>query len=151
MEYVMTFSIGLKVAIITYIFSGLSYYKASELEVIKNRWLSWVPLLNNYILFKLGKKNPKYILLPIISLILSFIIDFTYSNIVLISIGILILILSIWTIIVKLEAYLNISNKYDINPAWFIVGIFIPPFYLVVYIIFYTKIRKLKRIEPEDF
>ena len=126
--------------IITYIFMGLSFYSAARLEGFNNKWFAWVPFLNMVLLFKLGNKDWKYIWLIVGQVVVSIMQEFIDSGVLsFIQIGLLIAI-----IIVEIQAYLNISKKYEINPAWFIVGAFFPPIMLVAYIIFYNKIRKLE-------
>ena len=56
----------------------------------------------------------------------------------------IILIISIWIIVITIQSFLYISTKYDISAVWFILGIFIPVFSLVAYIIWFNKLRKLE-------
>lgn len=139
----LVFLIGVVVlSIITYVFMGLSLYTAAEVKGIKHKWFAWVPFLNSILVFKLGNKNWKYIWLIVGQTILSII---QYNN----PSGILLLIdivLSIFVVVIYIQAYSNISKEYEINPAWFIVGVIFSPVILVAYILFYNKVRKLKKI-----
>lgn len=58
--------------------------------------------------------------------------------------SLIILGIGIVTLVISIEAYINISKKYDMSSAWFIVGCFISPVMLVAYIILYNKVRKIK-------
>ena len=129
-------------SIITYVFMGLSLYTATELKGIKHKWFAWVPFLNIILLFKLGNKNWKYIWLIVGQTILSF-IQYSNPSEMLLLINVF---LSIFVIVIYIQAYLNISNEYEINPAWFIVGVFFSPVILVAYILFYNKVRMLKKV-----
>ncbi|WWU65612.1 hypothetical protein QJR26_04420 [Clostridium baratii] len=131
---------ALILTIVTYIFMGLSVYSAARLEGLNNKWFAWVPFLNMVLLFKLGNKDWKYIWLIVGQVVVSVIQEYTDSGLLLfIEIVLLILV-----VIVQIQAYLNISKKYEVNPAWFIVGAFFPPIMLVAYILFYNKVRKLE-------
>ncbi len=138
-------------AIAMYVFTGLALYKSAKLEGYNNKWLAWIPVINIYLLLKLGNKNPKYVWLTIINLILSIIFEvfsgdgksynsFLDSIFVILFVGI-----SIFIIILIIQVYWHISNKYDLNPAWFILGMFISIFSLVAYIIWFNKLRKLEK------
>lgn len=138
-------------AIVTYVFTGLALYKAAKLENYNKKWLAWIPVINTYLLFKLGNKNPNYMWLSIINMPIIFMLNLLLNNdadfnltlnilLLLIMLGI-----SIFIVVITIQAYLNISNKYDINAVWFILGIFISPFSLVAYIIWFDKLRKLEK------
>ena len=144
--------IPLSIAI--YVFNGLALYKAAKLEGYSKKWFAWIPVVNTYLLFKLGNKNPNYMWLSIINMPIIFALnlllnnnyDFnlTLSTLLLI----IMLVISIFMIVITIQAYLNIANRYDISAVWFILGIFISPFSLVAYIIWFNKLRK---IEKEKF
>ncbi|WWU63272.1 hypothetical protein QJR26_09530 [Clostridium baratii] len=123
-----------------YIFMGLSFYSAARIEGFNNKWFAWVPFLNMVLLFKLGNKDWKYIWLIVGQVLVSVMQEYTDSGLLLF----IEIVLLIFVIIVQIQAYLNISKKYEINPAWFIVGVFFPPIMLIAYIIFYNKVRKLE-------
>ncbi|HBC2035142.1 TPA: hypothetical protein I9Z65_003446 [Clostridium perfringens] len=57
--------------------------------------------------------------------------------------------ISIWIIVITIQSFLYISNKYDISAVWFILGLFIPVFSLVAYIIWFNKLRKLEKEEND--
>lgn len=130
------------VSIITYIFMGLSLSKISEIEGIDKKWFSWIPILNIIILLKAGNKNVRYIWLFIGLMIIGVLSNYSESGILII----INLALAIWTIVIQIQAYLNISNKYQVNSVWFIVGSFITPIMLVAYILLYKKVKKGKEI-----
>ena len=60
-----------------------------------------------------------------------------------------ILAISIWLVVVMIQAFLYISTKYEISAVWFILGLFIPVFSLVAYIIWFNKLRKLEKEEND--
>ncbi|WP_394883701.1 hypothetical protein [Clostridium tertium] len=128
--------------IITYVFMGLSLSGAAEVEEIEKKWFAWVPILNIIILLKLGNKDARYIWVFIGAMIASFLTESSSNGFLLI----INLALFIWTIVIQIQVYLCISNKYKINPAWFIIGIFILPISLVAYILFYNKVKRIKEV-----
>lgn len=138
-------------SIVIYVFNGLTLYKAAKLENYDKKWLAWIPVINNYLFFKLGDKNPNYIWLSIITMPIMFILNLllnnnAYFNLTLIMVLALIMLgISIFSIVITIQAYLNIANKYDISAVWFILGLFILPFSLVAYIIWFNKLRKLEK------
>lgn len=148
--FIMLFyMVAIPVGIATYIFNGLALYKAAKLEGDNKKWLAWIPGINNYLLFKLGNKNPNYMwlsLIPIpIALILNFLLESDpYNTVAPLLMLLIILIISIWIIVITIQSFLYISTKYDISAVWFILGIFIPVFSLVAYIIWFDKLRKLE-------
>ncbi|MGV2804713.1 hypothetical protein GNF85_13715 [Clostridium perfringens] len=149
---IMTISIlVIPLAIAIYVFTGLALYKAAKLEGYNKKWLAWIPVIDMYLLFKLGNKNPKYVWLSIINLMLAIVFEvfidngqnysgFLDSIFVILFIG-----TSIFIIVLTIQSYLYIANKYNINPAWFILGMFISIFSLVAYIIWFNKLRKLEK------
>lgn len=48
-----------------------------------------------------------------------------------------------------IQSFLYISTKYEISAVWFILGMFIPVFSLVAYIIWFDKLRKLEKEEND--
>lgn len=127
--------------VVSYIFMALSLSSAAEIEGIDKKWFVWIPLLNILILLKLGNKSSKYIWVFIATTIVGLIVNFNV-NIFLIIINIA---LAIWSIIIQIQAYSNISRKYDISSVWFIVGIFIAPVMMVAFIILYNKVKLKKK------
>jgi hypothetical protein len=128
--------------IITYVFMGLSLSGAAEIEGIEKKWFAWIPILNIIILLKLGNKEARYIWVFIGATIASFLTEISSNGFLLI----INLALLIWTIVIQIQVYLFISNRYKINPAWFIIGIFLLPINLVAYILFYNKVKRKKDI-----
>ncbi|MDZ4994550.1 hypothetical protein GNF80_16530 [Clostridium perfringens] len=142
-------------AIAIYVFTGLALYKTAKLEGYNKKWLAWIPVIDMYLLFKLGNKNPKYVWLSIINLMLSIVFEVFIDNVqnysgFLDSIFVILFIgTSIFIIVLTIQSYLYIANKYNINPAWFILGMFISIFSLVAYIIWFNKLRKLEKERPD--
>ncbi len=132
--------VSIAILVAEYIFMGLALSNAAEIEGIDNKWFAWIPVLNIVTLLKVANKEVKYIWLFIATIILSFFNENTDS----VFLTFLSLVLSICIIVIQLQIYLAISNKYNINTAWFIIGIFFPPIILVGYIIFYNRVKKLK-------
>lgn len=130
-------------SILIYIFQGLSFYKACKIENIEHKWLAWVPTLNAYNLLKLGEKNIKYIWVFIANIILGIILNFLENSILAIPIAILIFVIAIFEIVISIQAYIKIANKYNMSSAWFIVGIFIFPVMLIAYIILHSRVNKI--------
>lgn len=129
--------------IITYIFMGLSLSGAAELEGIEKKWFAWIPILSMIVVLKVGNKSSRYIWIFVATAIASVLMNFNDSWFLII----LSLALSIWCIVIQIQAYLGISNKYKVNPAWFIVGVFISPVMLVAHILFYNEVKKRKEIK----
>ena len=55
--------------------------------------------------------------------------------------------ISIVSIIISIQCYLVIGKKYEISPAWFIVGCFIIPVMIVPMVMLYKKAKKISRGE----
>ncbi|WP_294189749.1 hypothetical protein [uncultured Clostridium sp.] len=91
---------------------------------------------------KLGNKDARYIWVFIGAMIASFLTEISSNGFLLI----INLALLIWTIVIQIQVYLLISNRYKINLAWFIIGIFLLPISLVAYILFYNKVKRKKEI-----
>lgn len=159
MEFLFTFfaliyMIAIPLGIVTYVFSGLALYKAATLEGYNKKWLAWIPGINSYVLFKLGNKNPNYMwltLAPIpIAIIFDLLMEYDPSSVFIPFVMLLsILVISIWLIVVMIQSFLYISTKYEISAVWFILGMFIPVFSLVAYIIWFNKLRKLEKEEND--
>lgn len=146
--------IAIPLGIVTYIFSGLALYKAATLEGYNKKWLAWIPGINSYVLFKLGFLFHNYMwltLAPIsIAIIFDLLIEYDQSSVAIpLVILLAILVISIWVIVVMIQSFLYISTKYEISAVWFILGIFIPVFSLVAYIIWFNKLRKLEKEEND--
>ncbi|MDU7068860.1 MAG: hypothetical protein E6343_12935 [Clostridium perfringens] len=153
--FMIIYIIAIPLGLVTYIFSGLALYKAAKLEGDNRKWLAWIPVINNYLLFKLGNKNPNYMWLSIINMPIIFVLNLLLNNeadfnltlstlLLIIMLGI-----SIWIIVITIQSFLYISTKYDISAVWFILGLFIPVFSLVAYIIWFNKLRKLEKEEND--
>ena len=54
--------------VIVYIFTGIAYYKAAEVESIPNNWLAWIPVGNSYIMLRLAEKNMNFLFVFIASM-----------------------------------------------------------------------------------
>ncbi|MCR1952680.1 hypothetical protein NSA50_16770 [Clostridium sp. DSM 100503] len=127
--------------IVSYVFMALSLSSAAGIEGVDRKWFAWIPLLNILILLKLVNKSSKYIWVFIATSIVGFIANYN-GSIFLIIINIA---LSIWSIIIQIQAYSNIANKYKMNSAWFIVGIFVFPVMMVAFIILYNKVKVIEK------
>lgn len=142
--FILFYLAVISLLIVIYVFTGLSLYKAAKLEGYNKKWLAWIPIINTYLLFKLGDINPNYIWLIIINFPLAIVlnlimeIDEEYAFKLTLVISLIVLIISIFTIIITIQSYLNIVNKYNVNTVWFILGLFISPFSLIVYIILFN-------------
>lgn len=129
--------------IITYIFMGLSLYDAAELEGIDKKWFAWVPVLNMLILLKIGNEDTRYIWAFVGAMLAGFLTEFNDNGFLLL----INLALLLWTVVIQINVYLSIANKYGVNPVWFIVGIFFVPVMLVAYIILHNKVKRRKDIK----
>lgn len=152
--FMIIYIIAIPLGIVTYVFSGLALYKAATLEGYNKKWLAWIPGINSYVLFKLGNKNPNYIwltLAPIpIAIIFDLLMSYDPSSMAIpLVILLAILVISIWIIVIMIQSFLYISTKYEISAVWFILGMFIPVFSLVAYIIWFDKLRKLEKEEND--
>lgn len=140
---ILMFGLGILICgIVSYVFMALSLSSVAEIEGVEKKWFAWIPLLNILMLLKLGNKSSKYIWVFIATSILGFIANYS-GSIFLIIINIA---LAIWSIIIQIQAYSNISNKYEMNSVWFIVGIFIVPVMVVAFIILYNKVKVKKKL-----
>lgn len=132
--------VSIAILVALYVFKGLALSNAAEIEGIDNKFFAWIPVLNIVILLKIANKEVKYIWLFIATIILNFFNENTDS----VFLTFFSLVLSIYMIVIQLQIYLAISNKYNINISWFIIGIFFHIFILVGYIILYNRVKKLK-------
>ena len=140
---ILMFGLGILICgIVSYVFMALSLSSAAEIEGVDKKWFAWIPLLNILMLLKLGNKSSKYIWVFIAASIVGFIANYS-GSIFLIIINIA---LAIWSIIIQIQAYSNISKKYEVKLAWFIVGIFIAPVMMVAFIILYKKVKAKKNL-----
>ena len=130
--------------VIVYIFTGIAYYKAAEVKSIPNNWLAWIPVGNSYIMLRLAEKNINFLFVFIASMASTVIRNFFDTGVIfnLISFAI-----SIVSIIISIQCYLVIGKKYEISPAWFIVGCFIIPVMIVPMVMLYKKAKKISRGE----
>lgn len=142
---IMMLMIGLGILIcgtVSYVFMALALSSAAEIEGIDNKWFAWVPLLNVFMLLKLGNKSSKYIWVFIATMIVGLLANYSGSILIII----VNMVLSIWAIVIQIQAYSNLSNKYEMNSVWFIVGIFIAPVMMVAFIILYKKVKAKKNL-----
>lgn len=150
MEFLLIIALFIIIAsliftVITYVFQGLALYKANQLENINPKWIAWVPIINIYSVLKLGEKNTKYIWLFIINFFLTLVLELLEYSVLFVPTIVIMLGISIFTIVITIQAYIKISNKYDMTPVWFIIGTFIGPVMIIAYSIFYTKLNKITK------
>ena len=96
-ESLISFIVG----IATYIFCSYCFYKIYQRLGEPNAWFAWVPILNNWIMYKAGDQSPWWI------------------------IGIFIPLVNIVALIVLLIAFVNVVKKLGKNP-WLILLMILP-------------------------
>ena len=132
------FGLGILICgIVSYVFMALALSSAAEIEGIDKKWFAWIPLLNIFMLLKLGNKSSKYIWVFVAAMIVGLLANYSGSMVMII----INMALAIWSIIIQIQAYANISNKYEMSLVWFIVGIFVLPVMMVAFIILYNKVK----------
>ncbi|MGL5151246.1 MAG: hypothetical protein ACRC7N_11815 [Clostridium sp.] len=98
-----------------YIFYGITFSKIAKVEKQNNPWFAWIPGLNSYQLIKMTNSS-MLLLIPIIAAFLSsrFLGFLGYFLMA----------------IPNVYLYYKISDKYDVNPWWFILALFPPVIFL---------------------
>ena len=96
-ESLISFIVG----IAAYIFCSYCFYKIYQRLGEPNAWFAWVPILNNWIMYKAGDQSPWWI------------------------IGIFIPLVNIVALIVLLIAFVNVVKKLGKNP-WLILLMILP-------------------------
>lgn len=135
---ILMFGLGILICgIVSYVFMALALSSAAEIEGIDKKWFAWIPLLNIFMLLKLGNKSSKYIWVFVAAMIVGLLANYSGSMVMII----INMALAIWSIIIQIQAYANISNKYEMSLVWFIVGIFVLPVMMVAFIILYNKVK----------
>lgn len=102
----------------TYVFQELALYKANQLKNINPKWIVWIFIANINNILKLEEKNTKYIWLFIINFLLALILELLEYSVLFIPTIVIMLGISIFIIIIIIQAYIKISNKYDMTPVW---------------------------------
>ena len=105
-ESLISFIVG----IAAYIFSSYCFYKIYQRLGEPNAWFAWVPILNNWIMYKAGDRSPWWI------------------------IGLFIPLVNIVALIVLLIAFVNIVKKLGKNP-WLILLMILP---LINFVVLYN-------------
>lgn len=105
-ESLISFIVG----IAAYIFSSYCFYKIYQRLGEPNAWFAWVPILNNWIMYKAGDQSPWWI------------------------IGIFIPLVNIVALIILLIAFVNIVKKLGKNP-WLILLMIVP---LINFVVLYN-------------
>lgn len=115
-----------------YIITSMAMFKISKNESISKPWFAWIPILNDYLLIKLGKGSSKFMILAI----LGFIVDNPYMQLTMQEQGvkfIITIITGAWAIY-KINLYSKVCNRYNISVFILAIGLLcqlVPQFYIV--------------------
>ena len=112
------------ITIIVYILKAIALTKLCEVYGIKEKWLSWVPIGNYYVILKIGERGVSYIFIPILQFILYLVTYTTDSPGVVIISSILILCCVISWMVIQIQAFQMIGKKLDMNSGWLVAGVF---------------------------
>ncbi|MDS0524250.1 hypothetical protein NNC19_01080 [Clostridium sp. SHJSY1] len=104
--------------IVNYIASSMAIFKIAKLEYVDNPWFAWVPVLNDYLIIKLGKGSIWFMILAVISLVLGGPVLSLNQR----AIKTLALIITAAWVIYKLFLYTRICDRYEISILIFVVG-----------------------------
>ncbi len=116
--YNLTLLFTIVIIIVNYIVTAIAMMKIAKKENISRPWFAWVPICNDYLLIKIGKGSPWFMILAILSLV-------TGGSVAAINTSILsnisLVLTAIW-VVYKLIMYSRISEKYEISILIFILG-----------------------------
>lgn len=131
--------------IVIYILKAIALNKICRIYGVSDRWLSWIPVLNHYLILKIGERGVSYTFLPIIKMIL-LIVGLT-SQIESVRSASLIgfIICSIWWMVVLIQALQVMLKKLDSNSGLFVAGIFFSIFMVIGWAILTKKIDVLEK------
>lgn len=138
--------IALVDTIVSYIIKALALRSLCDIYGMEDqKWVAWVPVYNYHLLLDIGERGSVYVFLPILQIILIIVRAFSTSLVAMRIMSVIILAVTIWWIVVRVQAYKVISKKLDTTPVWLNIGVFIPGFNMVAWAVMLNKISKLKR------
>lgn len=106
--------------ILNYIFTALAVYKIAKVQEVKNAWLSWIPIGNQYTLIKIADGKILSILLAIVYLAGSMGAGILKLNQV-----VAVLVQLPW-MIYTIILYNRLCDKYEVSIVFFISGLIAP-------------------------
>lgn len=104
--------------IANYIVSSMTMFKIAKLECVSKPWFAWIPVLNDYLVIKLGKGSIWFMILAVGSLVLGGpVLSLTETSLKTVSLAIT----AVW-VVYKLFMYSKICDRYEISILIFLVG-----------------------------
>ena len=140
----------LALSVFVYVMSSLALYTAAVKKNINNPWLSWIPIGNQYIIYKLGNISSKFIYLYIpffISYIATCLLDSSDIGVLYILSALITCIISCILTISIYVAYFKIAKEFNISIALTIIMIFISILIIPYSIILYENAKKLNEVK----
>jgi len=55
------------ISLLNYIFTSIALFKISKMEKVSKPWFAWIPILNDFLLIKIGKGNVWFTILAAVS------------------------------------------------------------------------------------
>ncbi|MDD6795751.1 MAG: hypothetical protein PUE01_10150 [Clostridiaceae bacterium] len=107
------------ITIVNYVFSALAFYKIAKLEKYNKPWFAWIPVLNDYLIIKLGEGKILFLVVSILSLIAGSPATYILTNGAFETLTIIVN--AIW-LAYKIYMYSRIIDRYDENVMIFVVG-----------------------------
>lgn len=99
--------------IVNYVVTSIAMFKISKKESISKAFFAWIPILNDYLLIKLGQGSVCFLVLALLSLILGSPMTGSYFNsTIMIQAGVAAT--ALWALY-KILLYSRICDRYDAN------------------------------------
>lgn len=130
--------------VLIYVFKAIALHKLCTIYNISEKWLAWIPILNYYLVLKLGERGVSYIFLPIVLWVLSVVGVTTESSAVMMIVGILQIVAGIWWMIIQIQSYQVICKKLDSGSGLFVAGVFFPIFMVFAWGLCMKNVYKLQ-------
>jgi hypothetical protein len=107
------------ISFLNYIFTSMALFKISKVEKVGKPWFAWIPVLNDFLLIKIGKGNIWITILAAVSFLVG---GPVATQITGINLGIIGTIISAAWIIYKVIMYKGICERYNVNILIFAAG-----------------------------
>lgn len=107
------------IGFLNYIFTSMALFKISKVEKVSKAWFAWIPILNDFLLIKIGKGNIWVIILAAVSFIVDGPIVTQMTGI---NLGIIGTIIGAAWILYKVIMYKEICERYNVNIIIFAAG-----------------------------
>lgn len=100
-------------SLFNYIFTSIALFKISKMEKIGKPWFAWIPVLNDYLLIKLGKGKIWFVILAAVPVVIQMIGFDT---------GIIGTIITAAWLVYKINMYMGICDRYNVSILIFTAG-----------------------------